>query len=342
MTDPYVYWRAALNARPATSVAPPANPQAGFWRMEKAGNALRKTPLWQPVAIWFDERAEMQCLVDGEEAHPGIAWKFCAQHPVEEAQYHAALLAGVWHDDYAIQLKADLDRDPIEKPVKPDKIDQPRLNTPDLDGFDAIRHELEAEIETAEELLKTPVKDQETADRVGIWAKKLAEIEARAEARRVVEKEPHLTASREVDARWKPVTSRADAVAKRLKAHLQTFLMLAKAAERARAESERVKAAEAWTKVGTIDDEGERAKIVAEAQAAEEVAVARNATAGRTGMKVGLRSEKRGRIVDYDKCLAAVANHPEIREVVEKLAQRSAKGGNPLPGVEIITVEKVV
>ena len=59
-------------------------------------------------------------------------------------------------------------------------------------------------------------------------------------------------------------------------------------------------------------------------------------------MKVGLRSEKRARIIDYDKCLAAVKDHPDVKAVVEALAQRSVRGGNPLPGVEVVTVEKVV
>ena len=82
--------------------------------------------------------------------------------------------------------------------------------------------------------------------------------------------------------------------------------------------------------------------MVAEAQAAEEAAIARKPAAGRTGMKVSLRTEKRGRIVDYAKCLAAVSEHVDVKAVVETLAQRSVRGGNPLPGVEVVMVEKVV
>ena len=292
-----------------------------------------------PVAIWYDGD-ELQCLVDGKDSHPPLAWRFCAKHPVSEEVYLERMETGRWVVD--------------PPPVKPDKIDQPPIKNrgskiigindplPDLDAFDALRFELESEIETAEELLKQPVTDQEQADRIGVWAKKLSEIEARAEQRRVLDKEPFLVGGREVDAKWKPVTLQASTFASRLKQHLQAFLLQQKAAERARAESERVKAAEAWTKVGTVEDEEERAKVVAQAQAAEEAAIAKNATAGRTGMKVGLRSEKRARIFDYYKTLEAVRDHAEIKEVVEKLAQRSVKGGHPLPGVEIVTVEKVV
>jgi hypothetical protein len=334
--DPYIYWRIALSN--PDQQAPPANPQPGFWRMDAGKGA--------PVAIWYDGDA-LECLVDSEDAHAPLAWRFCAKHPVTEEQYQQRMGTGMWHDDPRQQARTKappLNPPPAkDPPVKPDKIDQPPIkNQPDLDGFDAIRFELEAEVETAEELLKQPVKDQEQADRVGVWAKKLGEIFARAEARRVVEKEPHLTASRDVDTKWKPVLNQATYVAQALKSHLQTFLMLKQAGERKRAEEEAAKAQAAWDAAQKIEDEGERAKVVAEAQAAEEASIAKKATAGRTGMKVGLRTEKKARIVDYAKCLAAVSEHPDVKALVETLAQRSVRGGNPLPGVEVVTVEKVV
>lgn len=308
--DPYLYWRIALED--ILNVAPAATPQPGFWRMKDGS----------PVAIWREDEGdeELHCLVDGEPAHAVLAWRECASRPISEETYNGAT-----------------DEDEDEAPSPP-----PDHNQPDLDSFLALKFELDSEVETAEELLRTPVKDQETADRVGVWAKKLSEIEGRAETRRVLEKEPHLSASREVDAKWKPLTSRADEVARRLKAHIQTFLLMKKAAERARAEAAQREADAAWAKAQTIGSETERAVVVAQAQAAEEASAVRNATAGRVGMKVGLRSEKRARIVDYAACLAAVADHADVREVVEKLAQKSVRGGHPLPGVEVVVIEKVV
>ena len=308
--DPYLYWRAALGG----NATPPRNPQPGFWRMKDGS----------PVAIWRDEARtgdELHCLVDGEDSHAALAWKECAARPISEEAYQGE----------------DIEEEDVPPP--PPDHNQPQ---PDLDSFLALKFELESEVETAEGLLRQPVKTQEDADQVGVWSKKLLEIEARAEARRVLEKEPFLVGGRDVDAKWRPITSRADEVAKRLKGHLQTFLLQKKAAERARAEASQREADEAWAKAQTIATDEERAPIVAQAQAAEESAVVRNATAGRTGMRVGLRSEKRARIVNYAVLLDAVKDHPDVREVLEKLAQKSVRGGHPLPGVEIVTIEKVV
>jgi len=313
--DPYAYWRLALTG---PQLAPPKNPQPGFWRMENAAG------VWVPVAIWWADGAT-ECLVDGEDSHAALVWRNCAKYPVDEEQYNVRLRHGVWHDD------------PPPKPA-------PTLrNEPDdFDELMSLVHDLKGESETALELLRQPVADQETADRIGVWARKLGDIANRAEGRRIAEKEPHLAAGKAVDQKWKAIIDPAENLVRRLKTHVQAFLLAAKAAERERAARAAREAQEAWAKVGVEKTDEARAPLVAAAQAAEEASQAKNAAAGRTGMKVSLRTEKRGRIVDYAACLAAVADHADVREVVEKLAQRSVKGGNPLPGVEVVTVEKVV
>ena len=64
-----------------------------------------------------------------------------------------------------------------------------------------------------------------------------------------------------------------------------------------------------------------------------------NASAGRVGARVALRTEKRARIVDFEACLQLLKDQPEIIDLVQTLAQRAVRGGVKLPGVEIDNVE---
>ncbi len=63
--------------------------------------------------------------------------------------------------------------------------------------------------------------------------------------------------------------------------------------------------------------------------------------AGRTGARVSLRSEKVAHIVDYDACMMALKDHPEMRSLVQVLAQRAVRGGVELAGVEVKIEERV-
>ena len=65
-------------------------------------------------------------------------------------------------------------------------------------------------------------------------------------------------------------------------------------------------------------------------------------SAGRTGARTSIRSEKKGEIVDYDAFVMAVRNRDEVRELMQSLANRAAKSGSDLPGLKIVTFEKVV
>ncbi|MBP2462079.1 MULTISPECIES: hypothetical protein [unclassified Rhizobium] len=62
---------------------------------------------------------------------------------------------------------------------------------------------------------------------------------------------------------------------------------------------------------------------------------ARNASAGRTGAKVSLRTFVFAEITDFDALLLALKDRAEIREVVETLANRAARSGVELAGMAI-------
>ncbi|MBZ3696033.1 hypothetical protein J1W56_25705, partial [Phyllobacterium sp. R2-JL] len=75
-------------------------------------------------------------------------------------------------------------------------------------------------------------------------------------------------------------------------------------------------------------------QLAKEAAEAEREAQARNATAGRTGSRVSLRTFVSARITDYDKALVALKDHPEMKALVEQLANRAIRSGHDLAGVE--------
>lgn len=186
-------------------------------------------------------------------------------------------------------------------------------NTPS-DPLEALRIELEGERIEAEAWLATPITDQAGADRAANWALRFAEMEKRAQEGRRTEKVPHEKAAKEVDARWRPVQDTAAALKTRLKDAQTPFLV-----EKRRREAE------------------ERA---AAAQSGEAIRPAANAAAGTAGRKTSLRTVRTALIEDFDAALMALKDNPEIRDLVQRLANRVAANGAALPGTRIVTTDK--
>jgi hypothetical protein len=81
------------------------------------------------------------------------------------------------------------------------------------------------------------------------------------------------------------------------------------------------------------------AEVVEVAEVAVETVTAERATAGTAyGRNSGLKKVKRGKIVDMAAFLAANVDNAEIKELAQKIANRLAKAGVTLPGMEITEV----
>lgn len=78
--------------------------------------------------------------------------------------------------------------------------------------------------------------------------------------------------------------------------------------------------------------EAEAGAAVSEAMAAQREAVFRNPSAGRTGQKTKLVTYTFAEITDDMALFEAVRGHQMVRELLQKLADASAKIGMPLPG----------
>jgi hypothetical protein len=324
----WAWWQAAL----AGNFGPihDSDPQQGYYRTR-----FKDKP-WEPVAIWFED--EWHAMRGERVVNAAEIWTWCCRNPISYEAYTKAIDGAGWDDE-------------PEAPAI-------GHNLPD-DPFEALQVEFAAEKEQAEAFLKTPIKKQADADRAAVWSKRLSTIAKKATDLHKVEKQPHLDAGRNVDNKWRELKEDPDALSKKLKRHLDAFLQEQQRIEldrqaAARAEADRIQreadavrvaAEQASAKNDNESNAGaiaERNNAIAEAQRladqaaqAERDAQARNASAGRTGAKVSLRTFTYAEITDFDALLMALKDRPEIREVVETLANRAARSGVELAGMAI-------
>lgn len=317
--NPWAWWQNAL----AGNIGPMHEglPEQGFYRTRFKGGQ------WEPVAIWFDDgqwwakRGER--MVDADEA-----WNFCRTHPVSHEAYQKAIEGSGWDDEPpAPAIGHNLPSDP----------------------FEALELEFQAEAEQANEFMKVPVKTQDQADKAAIWAKRLTAIKNKATDLHKVEKQPHLDAGRNVDNKWRALKEDPDTLAKKLKAHVTPFLQEQQRLEYERQQRERDEAerkrreAEALAAQADVSDtaaQAEAERLQQEAARQEQAAQPKNAKAGRTGASVSLRTFVSARITDYDKALKALGNHPEMKALVETLANRAVRAGHEIDGVERVEEQR--
>lgn len=321
----YEWWAAALagNFGPVHD----GQPEAGFYRVRRG-----KGGPWEPVAIW-KSGDEWICLRASKRMNAEDAWTWVCRNPITEAAYHKAAAGQGWDD---------------EPPAAPGSVAGHNAPT---DPVEAALAELQGEEELAKELLAKPIEDQAAADKAGTWARRIGDIGSKAEKSRVAEKEPHLEAGRAVDAKWKPVVEGSKALAAKLKAHITPFLQAQKRAEEERARKAAEEArkkreeADAAARAAKTDDEAEAARVAdlhRQAAEADRAATMKNASAGRTGAKVALRTETHIIVTDFAAAAAhyVAARPQELVELIGRLASRDVKAGVEIPGTERQTVER--
>ncbi|WP_169194970.1 hypothetical protein [Devosia sp. MC1541] len=317
----YAYWSNALagNLGPISD----GDPQCGFYRRR-----LFKDGPFVPVAIWKQDGAFV-ALVDGKSADAADIWTWVCDKPITEAEYRKVTGGGEWSDE---PRKATV---PSNMPADP---------------FEALKIEFAAEQEVAAELLAKPVTDQAHADQIAVLTKRLSGIKSKATNLHKVEKQPFLDGGRAVDDKFRDLKEEPDTLTKKLKRHIDPFLLEQQRMEqerqrKAREEAERKQreADEAAAKAAAANDDSaakEAERLANEAAQAERDAQSRNAAAGRTGAKVSLRTFVSAQITDFDALLMALKDRQEIREVVESLANRAAKSGVELPGMKIASEQR--
>ncbi|KHJ56272.1 hypothetical protein LA66_06805 [Aureimonas altamirensis] len=307
-----------------------SDPQPGFYRKRRGKNGP-----FDPVAIWFDGDTLVAAVGDNM-ADPHDVWTWCCRAPVTEEAYRKARSGEGWSDE------------PPTSQAASEPMTGHNLNS--SDPHEALRLEYLGEAEMAREFLNKPIKTQDDADKAAVWSKRLAAIAKKATDHHKVEKQPSLDEGRRIDERWRELKDGAKDLSVQLKRHMDEFLREQDRLERERqraaaAEADRIRreAEEAAKAAAAVQDDAERAKAEEAAAAArraayeaEKEAASRNSTAGRTGAKVALRTFVSAEITDFDALLTALKDRPEIRDVVQSLANRAAKSGVDLPGMKIV------
>ncbi|MGO7686233.1 hypothetical protein ACC696_16435 [Rhizobium ruizarguesonis] len=325
----WAWWQNAL----AGTIGPihDGDPQQGYYRTR-----FKDKP-WEPVAIWFED-GKWNAMRGDRQVDASDIWTWCCRNPITYEAYTKAIEGGGWDDEP----------------------EAPKMghNLPaDLSPFEALELEFASEKEQAEAFMKKPITTQAEADRAAIWSKRLSTIAKKATDLHKVEKQPHLDAGRNVDNKWRELKEEPDAISKKLKRHMDAFLQEEARKERerqaaARAEADRIQreadAARVAAEKAAAKNDNDAAAIAAQnnaiaeaerlaqqAAAAERDAQARNASAGRTGAKVSLRTFVFAEVTDFDALLMALKDRPEIKEVVDTLANRAARSGVELAGMAI-------
>lgn len=272
----------------------------GFFRLRRRDGSL------DPVAVWPEADGTRWAKV-GRSGEP--------QSLAEgEAEFCDRVIAFCWRAPIPEDVYFAVVENDAPWPDMPPERSADYANMPS-DPLEALTVELEGERAEAEAWLDgAPIADQASADRAANWALRFADMEKRAQEGRRAEKVPHETAAKAVDARWRPVQDAAAALKTRLKDAQTPFLV-----EKRRQEAE--------------------ARAVA-AQAGEALRPAANASAGTAGRKTSLRTVRTAIIEDFDATLMALREHPDLRDLVQKLANRVANSGGTLPGCRIVATEK--
>lgn len=338
MSDQYSFWRKALelagDCGELTREQPKLlgatmEPESGFYRKRK-----HKDGPFVPVAIWRDGNGILGVVNGKQVPAEDELWTRCCRHPVSEKSYYAATETGAWPDDV---------------PTAAPAIGHNSGADPD-DPHAALTQEYEREAEAAQEFLQNPITEKQQADMAAAWSKRIAAIAKKATDLHKVEKQPALDECRRIDDRWRDLKDGAKELSTAIKRALDNYLR-----EEARKEEERQRkaAAEALAKqreaeaaarkAAAFEAESQAEKLAARAEAerlqreADEAAKAtetRNASAGRTGSKVALRTFVTAKITDIEALLMALKERPEIVEVAQKLANSAVRQGKELPGVE--------
>lgn len=311
MTDAYANWRKRLAGEDVP--IHDGQPECGRYKMRRGKNGP-----FHPVAI-FLQNGEMKAAVGKEFVDPDSIWLHAVKNPISESDYKHALQHGHFPDEPP-------PRTAIGGNSPPETIDEL----------------IPLEIEAAGEWLKSigEIKSQQDADIAGNRVSELRRLKKEAETAHATEKKPILEEGRKIDGKWKPLISSVDDAVKALLNAVNRW----GAAERARLARE----AEEARKKAEADAEAKRREASSQGlPEPEDVPLPLEPTpppkiqvGGARGAKIGFRTETIAVIENYQAALAHFAEHEDIKSCVQKLAQRAAKAGMPVPGVKIEKVQK--
>lgn len=338
--DQYSFWRRRMAGEEVPIHDGEVHP--GFYRLKARAGGTD-----QPVAYWFGKDGALRCRIGNKDVDEQIArerWIWAQKFPIAHELYKAIAEGGHWPDQHEAVSRSN--------------------RAPDDNSLEGIRDAIDDLAREAKALIdKGAAQTQADADQAADLANRLGQLHTKADKAREGEKAPHLKACRDVDDKWRPLTSAAE-VYKKIKAAVITPFLLAQqaakekaereareAAEKARreAEAKEVEARRIADEAASKGDAGAAAAAQAQADQAKAVAdqaelnanevAAAPVKVGTRGRSIGLRNATKVVITNRAEAYGYFKDRPEfiaaINEVIQKFAEADVKAGTVPAGVSV-------
>lgn len=318
-TNDWSGWRALLKGEKID--VDPNTPFTGYYRTRKG-----KGGPFVPVAYWRDQAGNLVCTVDGKVIDEDKAierWPYCVKNPISHDWFTIVSDGGAWPD--------------IDSVVD-EQIAAPGHNNGPTDEAEILREQIEAATAGISEYANI-TSDEQSAKAQSLRAR-LNELSGKADKIREAEKKPHLEAGRAIDAKFQPLVKKAkagaDAVAKAMSTWENEKARVAREAEAKRQAAIREQEEAAWKAA----EAGKPAPKPVELPPTPE-SVAATPIKGAYGRAASVKIVKVASVVDQDAAYAAMRTHPELVDLIAKLAQRAVNAGHEIPGVNVSEERKV-
>jgi hypothetical protein len=200
----------------------------------------------------------------------------------------------------------------------------------------------------------TPIDSQGEADAIGIILSSLKQIVKDADKARKAEKKPHDDAAKAVQAKWTPITDKAERAITAIQKPLTAYLMAQEAVRQADAQRladaaalAEQQAQQAMQNVSSLADAEQAEQLVKDAKkltASAKRADSAKSHVASVGRAIGLRTYWKATVTDYSALLAYMkqARPDDLKAMLADYATAQVRcGAKHLPGV-LIEEEKRV
>lgn len=331
-------------------------PLSGYYRC-----AAKKDGPLLPVAIWR-EGATLHVFRDGKPVKLERVWPYCSWNPIPYDWYEAATERGEpWPDAAAIPAKeegAETDSRPTQAAetqqtststvATPTAVSSSTVTTEEnelakltkADEAAKLKREIEALIEAGEKA-HADIKSEEEAGAAQSTRAKLNKFASDADKKRKALMEPWESKANAIHEVWQPIIKLAKGGADEIRDKpLKKWLNVTKPRldQEAQQAAEQAMAANPPPAAPTVRDDGSKVPFTHNEPPANPPPAAPTATAikGATGRAAKINTKKIAKVIDYDKLYQHAKAFPELKQVLERIAQRLVDAGQTnVPGVEV-------
>lgn len=231
--------------------------------------------------------------------------------------------------------------------------DSPGIGDNQPPPAEAFRDRIDRLLDVANRWLKERpvILDEDMAAKCIDFLDQIGQEAKAVEEQRRAEKKPHDEAGRAVDAKYKPLTALLDTAKTMLKPRLTVWLNAKELRRQAAVLAAEAAAYAAMQEVARLEAEAAKGANVQAVVAAEDAAAIADAAVKQADAIAESRAQVRGdystrarslrgqwkaELTSMDDAFRFYRNHPDVRETLEKLANKDARGGaRVIPGFTV-------